>query len=138
MATSKLCVSFTVRYRNKIRKNRKRSVSLHLGLRKFPLITLNSSAKNLNDLPPIIQRFRIRLMRFYYKIVFVHGSDMVAADALSRLPLPVMPFNNEASHIVEQHIDYILSSSPINDTSMTQIKEVTAPHPILVSVMIHC
>ena len=63
---------------------------------------------------------------------------MGAADALSRLPLPIVPSNDEASHIVEQHIDHILSSTPINDTSMTQIKEATALDPILINVMIHC
>ena len=63
---------------------------------------------------------------------------MGAADALSRLPLLVMPSNDEASHIVEQHIDYILSFTPIYDTSMTQMKETNTIDPILISVMIHC
>ena len=47
------------------------------------------------------------------------------------------PSNDETLHIVERHIDYILSSTPINDTSMTQIKEATALDPILISIMIH-
>ena len=63
---------------------------------------------------------------------------MGAADALSGLLLPVAPSNDKVSHIVEQHIDYILSSTHINDMSMTQIKEATALNPILVNIMIHC
>ena len=139
--TSKFCILFTVRYRSKIRTNQKKALACTWACEHFadfiigteftivtnhkPLITLLSSAKNLYDLPPRIQRFRIRLMRFHYKIVFVHGSDIGAANVLLRLPLPVVPSNDEASPIVEQHIDYILSFTPIIDTSMTQLKEAT-------------
>ena len=55
---------------------------------------------------------------------------MEDADALSRLPL--------ALHIIEQLVDCILSSTPINSRSMTQIKEASALDLILISVMMHC
>ena len=38
-------------------------------------------------MPPRIQRFRMRLMRYSYTIVHVPGKDNVTADALSRAPL---------------------------------------------------
>ena len=63
---------------------------------------------------------------------------MGAVDVFSWLPLPVAPSNDEASHIVEQHRDYSLSSTSINDTSMTQVKKATAQDPIFVSIMIYC
>ena len=51
-----------------------------------PLVPLLGS-KNLYDMPPRIQRFRLRLMRYSYTIVHVPGKDNVTADALSRAPL---------------------------------------------------
>ena len=50
-----------------------------------PLVPLLGS-KNLYDMPPRIQRFRMRLMRYFYTIVHVPGKDNVTADALSRAP----------------------------------------------------
>ena len=38
-----------------------------------PLVSLLSSKKNLDELSPLIQRFRMRLMRFMYTIFHVQG-----------------------------------------------------------------
>ena len=51
-----------------------------------PLISLLGT-RPLDDLPPPILRFRLRMMRFTYKIIPVPGKQLVAADALSRAPL---------------------------------------------------
>ena len=51
-----------------------------------PLVPLLGS-RNLYDMPPRIQRFRIRLMCYSYTIVHVPGKDNVTADALSRASL---------------------------------------------------
>ena len=51
-----------------------------------PLVPLLRS-KNLYDMPPRIQRFRMRLMRYSYTIVHVPGKDNVTADASSKAPL---------------------------------------------------
>ena len=52
-----------------------------------PLVPLLSS-KGLDELPPLIQRFRMRLFRFQFQISHVPGKDLITADALSRQPLP--------------------------------------------------
>uniref|UniRef100_A0A5S6QFE8 RNA-directed DNA polymerase n=1 Tax=Trichuris muris TaxID=70415 RepID=A0A5S6QFE8_TRIMR len=51
-----------------------------------PLVAL-FSAKCLDDLPPRIQRFRMRLMRFNFSISYVPGKQLITADALSRAPV---------------------------------------------------
>ncbi|XP_031427422.1 uncharacterized protein K02A2.6-like [Clupea harengus] len=51
-----------------------------------PLISLLSS-RPLDDVPPRIMRFILRLMRFSYSIVHVPGKNLITADALSRAPL---------------------------------------------------
>lgn len=51
-----------------------------------PLLTLLGKSP-LHLLPPRIQRFRMRLMRFMFKVEYVPGKKLVLADALSRAPL---------------------------------------------------
>ena len=50
-----------------------------------PLIPLLSS-KSLDEMPIRIQRFRLRLMRFSYKIDHIPGKKICTADTLSRAP----------------------------------------------------
>ena len=50
-----------------------------------PLVSLLGN-KNLEELTPRLQRFRMRLMRFRYTISHVPGKDLIIADALSRAP----------------------------------------------------
>jgi len=51
-----------------------------------PLVSLFSS-KPLANLPPRMQRFRIRLMRFCCRISHVPVTELIIADALSRAPV---------------------------------------------------
>ncbi|KXJ23585.1 Retrovirus-related Pol polyprotein from transposon 17.6 [Exaiptasia diaphana] len=51
-----------------------------------PIIPLLGN-KDLDLLPPRVQRFRMRLMRFSFNIVYVPGKERISADALSRAPL---------------------------------------------------
>ena len=50
-----------------------------------PLVSLLAT-KELHKLPPMIQRFRLRLMRYNPDVVHVPGKQQVTADALSRAP----------------------------------------------------
>lgn len=51
-----------------------------------PLVTLLGKSP-LDILPPRIQRFRMRLMRFSYEVVHAPGKSLVTADVLSRAPI---------------------------------------------------
>ena len=48
-----------------------------------PLVALLGS-KALDELPPRIQRMRMRLMRYTYEVVHVPGKELYTADHLSR------------------------------------------------------
>ena len=65
-----------------------------------PLIPLLGH-KRLDNLPPRVLRFRLRLMRFDYSIEHTPGKFLYTADALSRSPLPNQPDKDT----VEQHED---------------------------------
>ena len=47
--------------------------------------------KNLDELPPRIQRFRMRLMKYSFNICHIRGKDLIIADTLSRAPLRKSP-----------------------------------------------
>ena len=50
-----------------------------------PLVPLLSSTP-LDDVPPRVLRFRLRLLRFDFSISHVPGKELLIADALSRAP----------------------------------------------------
>ena len=52
-----------------------------------PLVPILSS-KHLNDLPPRVLRFRLRMAKFDYSISHVPGKLLCTADTLSRDPTP--------------------------------------------------
>ena len=55
-----------------------------------PLVPLFGS-KNLDEIPPRIQRFRMRLMKYSFNICHIPGKDLVIANTLSRAPLRKLP-----------------------------------------------
>ena len=61
-------------------------MSFHVETDHKPLVSLLSSKKNLDELSPHIQRFRMRLMRYMYTIAHAPGKSLVTADAMSRAP----------------------------------------------------
>ena len=44
-------------------------------------------SKALDELAPRIQRFRMRQMKYSFKMLHVPGKELVTADTLSRAPL---------------------------------------------------
>lgn len=86
-----------------------------------PLIQILKS-KNLDDLTPRLQRFRMRLMRYDYSVVYVPGKTLVVADALSRSPLHTNCESEELQLEVENFVNYVTSSLPIKDIYLEKIK----------------
>lgn len=52
-----------------------------------PLVPILSS-KHLNDLPPRVLRFRLRMAKFDYSITHMPGKLLYTADAFSWDPIP--------------------------------------------------
>ena len=61
-------------------------LQFHIHTNHKPLIYLFSADKSLDAVPPHIQRFRLRMMRFSYSISYIPGTTLYTADALSRIP----------------------------------------------------
>eukprot|EP00118_Oscarella_pearsei_P023104 m.272463 g.272463 ORF g.272463 m.272463 type:complete len:1311 (+) comp40563_c0_seq3:40-3972(+) len=93
-----------------------------------PLIPLLGN-KDLSDLPPRIQRFKMRLMRYKYKIIHVPGKEMICADALSRQPLPKGENDVEVEKELLQketvaYCDFIVKSLPASETMLQRIRSL--------------
>eukprot|EP00731_Ephydatia_muelleri_P012858 Em0007g168a len=80
------------------------------------------NSKHLDDLPPRVLQFRLRLMWFAFSIVHVPGIYMYTADALSRAPTGVLidsciEFQKE----VESHIAAVTETLPATKRNLTNI-----------------
>ena len=64
--------------------------------------------KHLDNLPPRILRFHLRLMRFDYQIVHVPGKYLYTADTLSRAPLPTD--SNDESCKQQEEVEHFIQS----------------------------
>ncbi|XP_062509074.1 uncharacterized protein K02A2.6-like [Corticium candelabrum] len=79
------------------------------------------NSQSLDQCPPRLQRLRLRMMQYYYNVVYVPGKQLVVADALSRSPVEVgVPDDN-----VEEYVFRVKISWPVSDEMLQRIKEDT-------------
>ena len=76
-----------------------------------PLVPILST-KHLDNLPPWVLRFRLRLARFDYTIQHVPGKLLYTADALSRAPITATEAPLDQSDEVETFIESVTSNLP--------------------------
>ena len=76
-----------------------------------PLVPLLSS-KNLDALPSRVLRFRLRLMRYNFTIMYMPGKHLCIPDTLSRAPLPCLDDTTDLQVPTEAFISNIMSTLP--------------------------
>ena len=88
-----------------------------------PLIPLLGSY-DLDQLPPRVQRFRMRLMRFSYHMTHVPGSELHTADALSRSPhsKPTQS-DQQLERESTAFVRTIMTNFPASDQRLAQIRQ---------------
>ncbi|KAI3356713.1 hypothetical protein L3Q82_003311 [Scortum barcoo] len=93
-----------------------------------PLVPLLGT-KSLDELPPRIQRLRMRLMRFSYAISHVAGKEIATADVLSRAPV-----NSTPEELREEEINLYFEVAKLTSTSsegvIEHFKSIFARHGI--------
>lgn len=104
-----------------------------------PLVPLLST-RGLDDLPPRILRFRLRLLRFSYTIAHVPGKQLITADALSRAPLegPPTAGDLQLEKEVEVFVDCVLSSLPATEKKLEEIKKAQKEDKVCTEVTEYC
>lgn len=83
-----------------------------------PLVSIFTK-KNIDELSPRLQRFRIRLMRFAYKIYYTPGKKLVLADTLSRSPIQV-----DSDELIEDtiaYVQFIMENVPFSDEKLARV-----------------
>ena len=89
-----------------------------------PLVSL-LGGKALDDLPPRIQRFRMRLMRYDYVVNHVPGKSLWTADTLSRAPLKATRAHTDTSLLEDTNIyvDSVISNIPVGGDYLSSLRE---------------
>ena len=96
--------------------------SFHIETDHKPLVPLLGS-KNLDEMPPRIQRLRLRLMKFHYTISHVPGKELVTADTLSRAPVESPPSQSGGDEEINLYVDSVLAQLPASDIRLREIRE---------------
>lgn len=107
-----------------------RLYSYLLGLR-FTLITDHKpllpllGSRGLDELPPRILRFRLRLLRFSYEILHVPGKSLITADTLSRAPINATPTaaERQLEKDVQVFVDAVRAALPASEPRLQQISD---------------
>ncbi|XP_048255270.1 uncharacterized protein K02A2.6-like [Haliotis rufescens] len=85
-----------------------------------PLIPIFKKA--LNDCPPRIQRFRLRMQKYDMEVMYTPGREMYAADTLSRnFPSDQSPTSTTEAD-VQMYVDSILSTVQVSTDRFAQIR----------------
>ncbi|UYV83042.1 K02A2.6-like [Cordylochernes scorpioides] len=86
-----------------------------------PLVPIFTT-KDLNDLTPRLQRYRMRMLQFSFHIFHTPGKDLITADALSRQPLPGhLPEDEELQEEVEHFVRSIVLHQSTTDERLVKI-----------------
>ena len=101
--------------------------TFHIEADHKPLVSLLGQ-KTLDELPPRIQRFRMRLMRFRYGISHVPGKDLITADTLSRAPVveSQQPEDESFQDECQTYVNAVMSALPVTDKRLLEIKQAQA------------
>ena len=101
-----------------------------------PLLTTHS----IYQLPPRIQRMRMRLMRFHIKsLVHIPGKEMYASDMLSRMiPKGGNVVQNELESEISDYVCSIIDTIPISDIKLQQLIEAQNEDEVTKKVKEYC
>ena len=87
-----------------------------------PLVPLLGS-RCLHDMPPRIQRYRMRLMRYSYRIVHIPGKDLSTADALSGAPLyqSLTKDDKQLNDELNLYVSHVIDCLPTTERRLQEI-----------------
>ncbi|KAL7872233.1 hypothetical protein SRHO_G00072160 [Serrasalmus rhombeus] len=104
-----------------------------------PLVPLLSS-KALDELPPRVLRFRLRLLKFIFDIVHVPGKCLITADALSRAPVKHIVTQEEKDNEAEVNVfvDAVVQTLPATEARLKVIQDKQKEDPICAKLIKYC
>ncbi|KAK7106504.1 hypothetical protein V1264_017754 [Littorina saxatilis] len=103
-----------------------------------PLLALLKS-KQLDELSPLIQRFRMRLMRYRYDVIYTAGKDLTTADALSRAPVGSPQTSDlQLDSDVAAYVKSVVEGFPASKQRMDEIRAKQQKDIICCKVKDYC
>ncbi|XP_061127410.1 uncharacterized protein K02A2.6-like [Syngnathus typhle] len=105
-----------------------------------PLVSLLGQ-QALTELPPRIQRFRLRLMRYSYSISHTPGKALLTADTLSRAPVNQETDSKATEELLNDtniYVNEIVKNLPASSTYITQLKEEQKNDSVCSELMSFC
>lgn len=106
-----------------------------------PLVSLLGH-QALTELPPRIQWFHLRLMRYSYSISYTPGKDLFTADTLSRSPVSQNPSTTLTDRdLMEEtniYANEVVASMPASSTYMAQLRGQLQQDSVCSEVMSYC
>ena len=103
-----------------------------------PLIPL-LSCKHLDNFPPRILRFRLRLNRFDYSIHHVPGKLMSTADALSRSPVaPPGDASIKFQEELESYLQSVTTHLPASNNTLERYKKAQSEDSVCSAIQKYC
>ena len=102
-----------------------------------PLVPLLGT-KDLDNLPPRVLRFRLRLARFDYTISHVPGKALYTADTLSRAPLESSETDSSPQGEAELLLEMCLSNLPANKEWLDEYRASQSTDPVCSLVINYC
>ena len=86
------------------------------------MVHLLGTAKSLDKLPPRIQRMKMKLMRFCYMVIHVHGKELYRADTQSRPPIVEVKDDDDLTDEVHAFVNVVMQGVLATDTRLQEIK----------------
>ena len=102
-----------------------------------PLVPLLST-KRLDDLPPRVLRFRLRMARYKYTIHHIPGKLLCTADALSRKPTLEAPGADPLEEEVESFVNGVINGLPGTQQRLRRFLQEQKEDPICRRAREHC
>ena len=74
----------------------------------------------------------MRMMKYYFQVVYVPGKELPVADALSRFPLKVCVVDCKVDDLVkavEEHMEGVRDALPASTDGLARVREATLNDP---------
>ena len=89
--------------------------------------------QDVDQCPPRLHRLKMRMMRYFFEVIYVPGKNLVIAVTLSRAL--VEEADNDLQDLVKGHVAMITATLPASDAMLQRIKTATSQDPQLAGLM---
>ena len=94
--------------------------------------------KRLDNLPPRVLRFRLRLNRFNHSISCVLGKYMYIADTLSQTPIPATLRDTDLQDLAESLVEMCVNHLPASNQRLEEYHQAQGQDHICSAVINYC